>query len=242
MTRLSPTDEGREHVQWPTHDQAEKLVVSPSVAPLVREQYRRLAALLHQAQHDHNIKVVLVTSAVPGEGKTLTASNLALTLSDSYRRQVLLIDADLRRPTMHTLLGVSNTLGLRSAITNEQPPPFVRATAHLSLLTAGQFQDDPMKTLASDRMRALIEQARSHFDWVLLDTPPVALLPDAKVLASLADVALLVARAAKTAYNVIQTAADAIGRERIFGVVLNGTAQSEFSESYGAYYGADTDR
>jgi protein-tyrosine kinase len=236
------TDGESQHQEWLSHQQAEKLVLSSTVAPIAREEYRRLAALLHQAQFEHGIKVALVTSAVPGEGKTLTVSNLALTLSDSYRRQVLLIDADLRRPALHTVFGVPNTRGLCNAVTSDGPPVLFQPTAHLALLTAGRSHDDPMKTLASDRMRGLIDEARTRFDWVLLDTPPVALLPDAKVLAALADVALIVVLAGRTGYDAIQSAVDGIGRDRIFGVVLNGTAEPELTESYGAYYLSQADR
>ena len=80
---------------------AEKVVVDANMSPVSREQYRRLAAVLHDAQGNNGTQVVMVASAVPGEGKTLTATNVALTLSDSYRRRVLLIDADLRRPALH---------------------------------------------------------------------------------------------------------------------------------------------
>ena len=81
----------------------------PQADPASREQYRRLAATLHHAQAEHGLKVVMVASAVPGEGKTLTATNLALTLSESYQRRVLLIDADLRRPSLHDDVQVPNT-------------------------------------------------------------------------------------------------------------------------------------
>src|SRR4029450_12477909 len=91
---------------------ATKTVVDDSMMPASREQYRRLAAALHQAQRATGFKVVMVVSAVAGEGKTLTASNLAMTLSESYRRDVLLIDADLRRPSLHLVFQVPGAPGL----------------------------------------------------------------------------------------------------------------------------------
>jgi capsular exopolysaccharide synthesis family protein len=229
--------------RWPVNESTDKLVVSPSLVPTAREWYRQLAATLHQAQLEHGIAAVMVTSAVPGEGKTLTTTNLALTLSESYQRRVLLIDADLRRPTVHTLLGVPNAVGLREALVSEDPLPLIQVNDHLSVLLGGAAEDDPMKTLASDRMRKLIQDARARFDWVLLDTPPVGLLPDAKVLASAVDVTLLVIKAGRTPYDVVQAAADSIGKERIFGVVLNSAAESDIAAlSYGSYgygYGYD---
>ena len=89
----------------------EKVVATPDIRPAFVEQYRKLAGILHHAQLERNIKVVLVTSAVAGEGKSLTATNLALTFSESYHRTVLLVDADLRRPTLHETFQVPNVVG-----------------------------------------------------------------------------------------------------------------------------------
>ena len=89
-----------------------KLVVSSQTSPVAVEQYRRLAATLHGIQGERGLKTLLVTSAVPQEGKSLTVANLALTLSESYKRRVLLIDADLRRPSIHGLFGLPNVTGL----------------------------------------------------------------------------------------------------------------------------------
>src|SRR6185436_18422081 len=101
---------------------ATKTVIDHQMMPASREQYRRLAAALHQAQRTTGFKVVMVASAVAGEGKTLTASNLAMTLSESYRRDVLLIDADLRRPSLHLVFQVPGAPGLSDGlITTEDP-------------------------------------------------------------------------------------------------------------------------
>jgi capsular exopolysaccharide synthesis family protein len=181
---------------------------------------------------------VTITSAVPNEGKTLTAANLALTLSESYQRRVLLIDADLRHPSTHTLFGVANAYGLSDTLAGRRPLPFVRVTQRLTLLTAGTASADPVRTLSSDPMRGLVEDARAQFDWVLFDTAPIGLLTDAGLLASMVDGALLVARASSTAYDVIQRAAEVVGTERILGLVLNGVDGDELSPAqYSGYYG-----
>src|SRR5262249_12462735 len=148
----------------------EKLIVTPTVLPMVVEQYRRLAATLHYAQLQHNVKVVMVASAVPGEGKTLTATNLALTLSHSYRRDVLLIDADLRRPGIHQIFQVPNISGLNDGLKSEteQKLPLVQVSEHLTLLTAGRPNPDPMSGLTSERMRRIVQDAAARFDWVLI--------------------------------------------------------------------------
>ena len=126
-----PTDRSRlfERID---HKLAEKVVADQNMSPVSREQYRRLAALLHDAQTSNGLKVVMIASAVPGEGKTLTASNLALTLSESYRQRVLLIDADLRKPTLHQVFQLHAASGLIEGLMSENgaqdgAPPGVAA-------------------------------------------------------------------------------------------------------------------
>jgi len=227
----------------------EKLIVGERMGPVAIEQYRRIAALLHNAQREHGTKVVMIASAVPGEGKTLTAVNLALTLSESYRRRVVLIDADLRRPTVHQLLGVHNNFGLTSVLKSEEDKKIRphRASEFLSVVPAGVPDPDPMSGLTSDRMRRVIVDAAGQFDWVIIDTPPVALLPDANLLAAFVDAAILVIGAGLTPLGAVQKAVEAIGRERVLGVVLNRIAGSGMTSSYGKHYhygrygyGADT--
>jgi capsular exopolysaccharide synthesis family protein len=180
----------------------------------------------------------MVTSAVAGEGKTLTAANLALTLSESYRRSVLLIDADLRRPSLHTLFGVENVSGLSDALkaAEARKLTLVELTDQLSLLPAGRPDNDPMSVLSSERMRQVIAEAGKKFEWVIIDTPPVGLLTDARLLASAVDTVLLVVQAGKTPLAAIKAAGEAIGRERILGVVLNRAEKATVHDSYAYYY------
>lgn len=161
------------------------------------EQYRRLAARLHLLQAERGVKVVMVGSALPGEGKTLTAANLALTLSHSYRRNVLLLDGDLRRPAMHRLFRVSNLAGLNDGATAQvrRTIPLIRWSDRLTLVTAGRPEPDPMSVLSSERMKEIVGEARARFEWVIIDTPPLGLLTDAKLLAALVDTVVLVVQA-----------------------------------------------
>jgi capsular exopolysaccharide synthesis family protein len=201
---------------------AEKLMLNPR-EPASAEQYRRLAARLLLAHAERNTRVVMVTSALPGEGKTLTATNLALTLSESYKRPVLLIDADLRRPGVHQLLELPNVRGLNDGLreADDRKIALLRYTEYLSILTAGRPDADPMSVLSGDRMRRVLEEAAARFEWVIIDTPPVALLTDAHLLAALVDSVVLVVHAGQTPLPAINTAIQAVGRERILGVVLN---------------------
>ena len=212
-------------------------VVGEQLPPQVVEEYRRLGALIHHMQLDRGVRVVMVTSAVAGEGKTLTATNLALVLSNSYGRQVLLIDADLRRPSLHQVFNTVSLSGLGDILSGTgEVPPLVQVTPKLTLLTAGRPNADPLGGLTSDRMRQLLQEARDTFDFVIIDTPPVGLLTDANLLASMVDVALLVVRAVSTPYDLVKRAADAIGRHRIAGVVLN-RAQPQHGHNYHYYAG-----
>ena len=200
-----------------------KLVIGEAVDPNVVEQYRHLAAVLHHAQKASGVRTVMVTSAMPSEGKTLTATNLALTLSQSYQRRVLLIDADLRRPRMREMFALPDTEGLTDSLANTRREhlPVHQITPTLWVLTAGHVLPDPMSLLVSPAMKQLIDDARDSFDWVVVDTPPIAILPDANLLSSMIDTALLVVSAESTPYPMVQRAAQAIGQHRILGVVLN---------------------
>jgi capsular exopolysaccharide synthesis family protein len=217
---------------------ARKVVIDDAIVPASREQYRRLAAALHQSQAEHGTRVIMVASAVVGEGKTLTASNLALTLSESYHRSVLLIDADLRRPSVHKVFRTQGSPGLTEGLTApvDQKLPLHQITPRLTILPAGQPNADPMAGLTSSRMRRLIDEARQAFDWVVIDTPPVGLLTDASLLAAMVDGTLLVVHAGSTPYELVKRAVDTIGPERILGTVLNRAAQPVHEKGYyGAY-------
>jgi capsular exopolysaccharide synthesis family protein len=200
-----------------------KVVIDRDMDPASREQYRRLAAALHATQVSTGLKVVMTASAVAGEGKSLTSSNLALTFSESYNREVLLIDGDLRRPSLHTVFGLKASPGLSEGLmaVDGRRLSLHRVSQRLSVLTAGEPTSDPMGVLTSERMAHLIEEARQTFDWVLIDTPPIGLLSDASLLSQMVDGALLVVKAGSTPHDLVQRAVSALGRDRILGVVLN---------------------
>jgi capsular exopolysaccharide synthesis family protein len=218
-----------------------KLVLG-SHAPIVVEQYRRLAASLHELQQQHRIKTLMVASAVPREGKTLTVTNLALTFSESYGRRVLLIDADLRRPSIHRVLGLPNTTGLAEGLRHEAGDlSLVQVSTNLTVLTAGRPDSNPMAGLTSERMRKLLEDAASAFDWILLDAPPVGLMPDANLLAGLTHGVILVIAAGTTPYPLVARAINEIGQDHIVGTVLNRVSSESIpsTQYYSHYYVTD---
>jgi len=216
----------------------EKIVVDQNMNAASREQYRRLAAVLHDAHNTQGLKVIMVASAVASEGKTLTASNLALTFSESYHKRVLLIDADLRRPSLHSVFQLDTTLGLGDGLLSPGESKMLvrQVSPRLAVLPAGRPSSDPMAGLTSDRMRKLIAEARQSFDWVILDTPPIMLLPDAHLLASMVEGAVMVVRANSTPFELIKRAVEAIGRQRVIGMVLNRADVGNNADQY-QYYG-----
>ena len=220
----------------------ERLVVPNGAPHMMVEEYRKLAAALHHAQLAHGTKVIMVTSASPGEGKTLTASNLALTLSQSYQRHVLLIDADLRKPSVHDVFGVENAAGFIDALREssdktDRHVPLVQVSTRLELLLSGGVTPDPMSLLTSDALRALLKDAAETFDWVIVDSPPAAFLPDCNLMSSAVDATLIVVRAFVTPYPLVQRVVEAVGHDKVLGVVLNHAEQSPSSGYYGYGYG-----
>ncbi len=220
---------------------AKRTVAHAETGRLPVEQYRRLAAVLHHLQAENGLKVIMVASPLAGDGKTLTAANLALTLSESYGRRVLLVDGDLRSPAIHDLFGLSNAAGLDDGLRADEVRrlTLVEVSPQLTILPAGRPDADPMSVLTSDRMREVLDEAREKFNWVIVDTPPLGLLPDAHLLAGIVDGAILVIAAGSTPYQSAARSAQLIGRDRIVGVVLNRVDESVFSREAGSrkYYG-----
>jgi protein-tyrosine kinase len=217
-----------------------RIVGAAGASPMLSEQFRRLAATLHHAQLVQGTKVVMITSANPADGKTLTATNLALTLSASYRRQVLLVDADLRRPSLHEVFRVPNVVGLNEGLKASQDGKLqvLKISDTLTLLPAGRPDPDPMSSLTSPRMGEILKEGAARFDWVIVDTAPIGLLADANLLSTMVDGALLVVRAHQTPYAAVTKALENLGRDRILGVVLNATEGSSSQQQ--EYYGHST--
>jgi capsular exopolysaccharide synthesis family protein len=217
----------------------DRLVSSSAAEPALVEQFRRLAATLHYAQTTNNIKSIMVTSAAPGDGKTMTSMNLAIVLSGSYARRVLLIDADLRRPSIQAVSQLPEGPGLSDALKAdlEQKLSVFPLTENLVLLPAGRAEPDPMSGLTSPRMRRILDEATENFDWVIMDAPPIGLVTDASLLAQQVDAMVLVVRAGKTPYQAAHKALDVLGRERILGIVLNGVDKAAVTGGYGGYGG-----
>jgi capsular exopolysaccharide synthesis family protein len=189
---------------------------------------------------------------MPAEGKTFVAANLAMSLARNDNNRILLIDADLRRPSLHSILGAPKAPGLteylagtaevNDILQRHQNPTiieagFVRSIPNLTFIAGGAGGDNASELVASSRIEELKEAVAPHFDWILIDSPPVLAFADAIDLARAADAVILVARGASTPFDVAQRAQAAFSSARILGFVLNAVQDAPRNGSYYYYYG-----
>ena len=173
---------------------------------------------------------------MPSEGKSFVAANLAMSLARNSVNNILLIDGDLRRPTLHNLLGAPNALGLSEYLEGTRGIALTSCSAtalqnagnasvgsisNLTFIPSGKCSDNSSELVANHRIEELIAAASPYFNWIVIDSPPVLAVTDAVELARAADAVLLVARGASTPYDVAQRAQAAFGNSRILGFVLN---------------------
>ncbi|HVG08832.1 MAG TPA: polysaccharide biosynthesis tyrosine autokinase [Thermoanaerobaculia bacterium] len=201
----------------------------------VSEAYRslRTALLLSSA---HELKVVAVTSAVASEGKSATATNLGVVMAQLGRR-VLIVDADLRKPRLHEVLQVSNRAGLVSYLTgNADFESIISRTSvpNLFVIPAGPNPPNPSELLASDRMQELVRMARSRFDFVVIDTPPILPVTDAALVGTLVDGMTLCLRAGKVTRDEALSCRD---RLQFAGIKVLGVVLNRHSAAQGGYSG-----
>jgi len=215
----------------------------------VTEAYRSLRTNLQFSNVDESLQSLLVTSATPGEGKTTTASNIAVVLAQSGR-SVILVDADIRKPQQHKIFGQSKIPGLTDALVAADAPLdfFLRETtvSNLRILAAGKDAPNPAELLGSQRMNTLVAQLREIADVVVFDAPPLLAVTDAQVLAKQTQGVLLVINTEKTPRAMVARAVESLERTnvRLFGAVLNRLARSARSyyyyyDSYAYYYEDD---
>ena len=201
------------------------------------EAYRTLRTNIMFAGVEKPVKTLLVTSPVPDEGKSTTLANLAVTLAQSGHKTIL-VDADLRRPSQHTLWGVPNDRGLTSVMLDNtliaNPPLQETGVANLQLLTSGPQPPNPADLLLSKAMDLIVEALRSRVDYVLFDAPPVLAVTDALVLVGKVDGVLLVIKAGATRRDQAEKARDALNRvnARIIGVALTNAPRDNNSKGY----------
>ncbi len=192
----------------------------------VAESYRMLRSNLEFARVDRPIHTILVTSALPGEGKTVTAANLAIAFALEGRR-VLLVDADLRKPAIHNLFDVPNTQGLTTMLRSDSVS--LESVAHtneqerLRVLTSGPLPPNPAEMLGSQRMLTVLQRLQASQDVLIIDSPPLRAVTDAAILSAFVDGTLLVIDARKSRRPAVRLGREALNRvnAQVLGVVLN---------------------
>jgi capsular exopolysaccharide synthesis family protein len=205
------------------------------------EEYRSLRThILHKTQRK-GLKSIVVASTTANEGKSITALNLSWLLAQTDGVNALLIDSDLRNPSLTDYLGIETDLGLSDVLSDKATlkDSIIRLQpAGLHLLPGGEARSDVAELISGPKFREILREAREMFDYVIIDAPPLAIFTDATVLINHADGALMVVRAGKAKYSAVDRVLEQIPRERMLGVVLN-NSKDELKESqypYGYYY------
>jgi protein-tyrosine kinase len=201
-----------------------------------KEVFRTLRTRLYQVRAVQPLKRVIITSALPGEGKTFVTSNLAQSLIRQRERRVLLIDADLRVPNLHTPLGASLTPGLSDYLLGELDEFGIMQRGrdeNLFLIPAGKTVANPNELLANGRLERLLERLSTAFDWILMDSPPTIPVSDTSILAKMCDGLLMVVRAGSTPFDLAQKACQEFSERTLLGAVLN---RADNRPGYGGYY------
>ncbi|AST08054.1 capsular biosynthesis protein [Anoxybacillus flavithermus] len=205
----------------------------------ISEQYRTIRTNIQFSVVDRPLRSIMVTSSAPAEGKSTTVANLAVVFAQQGKK-VLLIDADLRKPTVHYTFRKDNHVGLTNVLTKQAALHIaVKETEveNLFVLTSGPIPPNPAELLGSAAMEELLAEAYDQFDVVLFDTPPVLAVTDAQILANQCDGTILVVQSGKTEIEAAQKAKELLlaAKGKLLGVVLNQKKQKESSYYY--YYG-----
>jgi capsular exopolysaccharide synthesis family protein len=214
-----------------------KVVVAQNPTSLAAEQYRVLRTNIIKLSQTQALKVILITSPGPGDGKTLTTMNLALSFCQKPDTRVLLIEADLRKPSVGALVAMDPGPGLADYLAGEASlEQVVRPTSipNFHLLDSGKHSSTPADLLHSPRLGSMMEVLRSHFNWIVLDGPPTNPVADYELLTPICDGVVLVVRPFYTQRDLLRLTTEALRGRKVLGCVVNG---SKHFERYGSAYG-----
>jgi capsular exopolysaccharide synthesis family protein len=227
------------HPEWHL-DPNVGIFTNPSLSEQGAEQFRTLRSRLYQIRSSQSLRTLLVTSSVPGEGKTFVTVNLAEAIIRQPDRRVLVIDADLRCPRVHVLLGAPSAPGLTDYLRGEADELSIiqhGPEGDLCLIPGGGEVTNPSELLSNGRLNTLLQRMAPIFDWIILDSPPCLPVADASILAGICDGILLVVKAGSTPSVVAQRARQELQTRNVVGVVLNAVGESHMysSQYYHAY-------
>ncbi|WP_028575377.1 polysaccharide biosynthesis tyrosine autokinase [Desulfonatronovibrio hydrogenovorans] len=229
-----------------TGDLSEKLVVVNRPGSVAAEQFRFLRSQIVRPIEGSAPKTILITSSLQGEGKTFTACNLAVTIAQGMDEYVLLVDADLRSPRVHSFFGYDRAeKGLATHLEYNEPLPSLfkkTAISKLTILPAGQETDNPSELLSSQKMHSFISEVRDRYPdrLIIFDSPPVNLAPETMVIAKEVDAIFVVLLRGKTPRHIVKSTLERFQKEKVKGVIFNqdpDIAKTKYY-SYGYGYGS----
>lgn len=221
------------------------LIVEKEPKSIASEAYRTLRTNIQYSSFDKDVKTILITSSGPSEGKSTTAGNLALSMAQADKK-VLLIDCDLRKPTVHKKFNISNEKGLSNYLIGEVSLDEVleKYSDNLYLLTSGTIPPNPAEMLSSKKMKEFLNSMEDEFDSIIIDSPPVLAVTDAQILSTIVEGVLLVAASGQTEKEIIIRSKELLMKVKanILGVVLTKVPVNTgkgYGYSYYYYYGEE---
>ncbi len=218
--------------------QDSKLVCLTAQESFGAEKFRFLGVRLRQLQHTRPLKKLLITSTIPEEGKSTVAANLAAILARRQQPKILLLEGDLRRPSLAKLFGLGRIAGLSEWLQGESRAIeniYRLEGPNLWFLPAGRPPENPLELMQSGRLSGLMDQLSTWFDWIIIDSPPILPLADTSVWARLADGILLVTREGTTKRQMLQRGLQALEKSKLLGAVVNSSANTDHSNYYQRY-------
>ncbi len=227
--------------QWPTAKPElpiqSKLVCFTQTESLAAEKFRFLATRLRHMQQKRPLKRLVITSSVTGEGKSMVAANLARALAAGKQR-VLLVEGDLRRPSIAQQLGLRDLPGLSQMLQGDDGAVqniFCLENSSLCVLLAGEVHTNPLEFMEPAKLAAVVDTLAANFDWVVIDSPPILPLADTSIWMRLADAVMLVTRPGVTPKRQLQRALEAVEQSKLLGAVLNASTEATGNHYYYHY-------
>ncbi len=214
-----------------------RLISVAEEGSLGAEKFRFLAVRLRQFRQNRPLKKILITSTIPQEGKSTVAANLACTLARRKNQKTLLLDGDLRRPTIINQFGLGKVPGLCEWLSGQTESFNIYKLESLGLwiLPAGAAPQNPLELMQSGKLSLLMERLESWFDWIVIDSPPVLPLADTSLWSRLADGVLLVTRKGTTEKQQLKRGLEAIEKSKLLGALVNSSSHAAHTDYYQRY-------
>jgi capsular exopolysaccharide synthesis family protein len=202
----------------------DRTILSGNVQAVITEQYRLLRSKISGLNGNHVGRTFAITSTKKGEGKSLTAVNLAIVMAEDAKKKILLIDGDMRKPSIHTFFNCKGEYGLADLLSNRcdiDSAVLPSGIKNLTLLLAGGPLESPSDLIATPLLKEIIEKLKKRFDYIIIDSPPIIPFADMNILSDIVEGVLLVVRAEKTPKEMILEALKSLNKENVIGVVFN---------------------